>query len=434
MFIALALIAIAGGTLFTYLYDEGAPLISRLSAGACMGFGALGLIGFVLASFLGLTPLCLLLTAAALALPSGLLSEPKRRARVFADVEGAARGVRRAILYPSRRSTLCLILYALIFILLWLVYERAMFEQGGAIYTGLANNYGDLPFHLSVITSFVKGGNFPPEDPTYAGARFTYPFLADFIAACFVRAGASLRGAMLLENLALALALTGLLYRWALLLTRDRAAAHLSPVLLLLSGGLGWWLLFDDAWQGKKNILAALLESQHDYTIIPESIYRWGNGLTTLLVPQRSMLLGLPLALVVFIQWWQVFGGENEDEKGKEEKRRGKKRKRAGSVAIISTSAFSSSLNTSGVRRMLAAGLVAGLLPLSHAHTFIVVMMVGSCLALIQGSRQLCAREHFFRLAVWLGSRRDKRALVLVCKHWAVHTAARCGAHVARSA
>ena len=47
-------------------------------------------------------------------------------------------------------------------------------------------------------------------------------------------------------------------------------------------------------------------------------------------------------------------------------------------------------------RRMLAAGVVAGLLPLVHAHSFIVVMGVGACLALINWPRW---RE-------WLGSNR----------------------------
>ena len=55
-----------------------------------------------------------------------------------------------------------------------------MIERPDGIYTGVLNNFGDLPFHLSVITSFAYGQNFPPEDPTFAGVRFTYPFLTDF--------------------------------------------------------------------------------------------------------------------------------------------------------------------------------------------------------------------------------------------------------------
>jgi hypothetical protein len=36
------------------------------------------------------------------------------------------------------------------------------------------------------------------------------------------------------------------------------------------------------------------------------------------------------------------------------------------------------------MRRMIAAGIVAGLLPLVHAHSFVVVMVVGGCIALLQ--------------------------------------------------
>lgn len=313
--------------------------------------------------------------------------------------------MRRAVRHPSLRTTLSFVFYAGVALMLWLVFDRAMFEQSSGIYTGLLNNYGDLPFHLSVITSFVKGANFPPEDPTYAGAPFTYPFLADFIAACFVRAGATLREAMLLENFVLALALTGLLHRWTLSWTRDRVAAHLSVVLVLFSGGgLGWWLFFKEARQTDRGIIAMLKQLPHDYTIIPETVYRWGNALTTLLVPQRGMLLGLPLALLVFIQWWQAFEVENQNEKGKEGKRKIKKAKRVRQESHVSSNAFFSFLNFPGARRMLAAGVIAGLLPLAHAHTFVVVMLMGASLALIQGPRRLRAWAVFFIAALVLAA------------------------------
>jgi hypothetical protein len=38
---------------------------------------------------------------------------------------------------------------------------------------------------------------------------------------------------------------------------------------------------------------------------------------------------------------------------------------------------------------MIAAGLVAGLLPLVHAHSFVVMMLMGACLALLQGASVL---------------------------------------------
>jgi hypothetical protein len=71
--LALSIIAIASGTLLTYTYDEGAPLVSRLCSGACIGFACLALVAFVLALFFGLTPATIIITAAILLLPFILL-------------------------------------------------------------------------------------------------------------------------------------------------------------------------------------------------------------------------------------------------------------------------------------------------------------------------------------------------------------------------
>ena len=133
--------------------------------------------------------------------------------------------------------------YAVVSVILWQVFSRAMIELPHGVYTGLINNFGDLPFHLSVITSFAYGNNFPPEDPTYAGVRFTYPFLSDFVSAIFLQCGVSLRQSMFIENYILAISLVGLLHRWALALVKDRLAAVITPLLVLLNGGLGWVLL-----------------------------------------------------------------------------------------------------------------------------------------------------------------------------------------------
>ena len=70
----LALAAIAGATVLTYLYDRDALLLARLCAGVCVGFAALGLVGFVLASLLGMTPLALALAGVVCASPLALLS------------------------------------------------------------------------------------------------------------------------------------------------------------------------------------------------------------------------------------------------------------------------------------------------------------------------------------------------------------------------
>jgi hypothetical protein len=400
--LVLSFIAITSGTLLTYTYDEDAPLASRLCSGACIGFALLGLIGFGLALLVGLANGTLMATAALLATPVLLLTRPTCRAEIYADINKAIQEISHASSRPNRWDFIHFLFYAAVAIVMWLVFDRAIFEKPDGIYTGVLNNFGDLPFHLSVITRFALGQNFPPEDPTFAGVRFTYPFITDFISAMFVRAGASLRDSMFIENWILGVALVGVLHRFGQQLLRNRMAAILTPLLIILNGGFGWALLFSDVNQGEGGVFQVLRHIQHSYTIIPDVAagWRWGNAVTSLLVPQRGFLLGIPLAVIVFTQWRTSLRSSDEEKskkvKGKKEERRESKLK-APQTAERPRTDFddrSSSLFPfyflllPSSRRMLAAGVVAGLLPLVHAHSFIAVMGVGACLALINWSRR----------------------------------------------
>jgi hypothetical protein len=419
----LACAAICGGTLATYLYDQSAHPAARLAAGTATGLAALGLVGFVFASLIGFGAASLALSGLVVALPLALLVRGDYRARLRFDARTLARDVRDGFVRPSLRTTAPLALTVCALVLFWIVFGRAMFERAGEIYTGVDNNLGDLPFHLSIIESFVRGGNFPPVHPEYAGARLTYPFVVDFVAAMFTRAGAGVESALFYENVLLAVSLVGLLYRFALEWTRDRLAAVIAPVLVVFSGGLGFVRLYLDASQSRLSFTDFLWRLPRDYTITFNGSFRWGNAVTTLFVPQRGLLLGLPVALVVMTQWWLAIRDEtNEmpvgqldegtranfdaatprrgDSKIKERKsKKDKKGNRASARAkgakgeardFVAPPTFApfrslpliSKLDRVELR-MLGAGLIAGLLPLVHAHTFVSLMLVGGCLALL---------------------------------------------------
>jgi hypothetical protein len=389
--LALSFIAITSGTLLTYTYDEDAPLASRLCSGACIGFALMGLAGFALALLFGLTKTTLFAAGLLLAAPGLLLLKADRRAQINADLNQSTQAISRAISKPDRWTTIYFLFYAGVAIAGWMIFARAIFDKPDGIYTGVLNNYGDLPFHLSVITRFAWGQNFPPEDPTFAGVRFTYPFITDFISAMFLRAGASLRDSMFIENWILGIALVGVLHRFGQQLLRNRTAAILTPVLVVLNGGFGWAMLFDDVNKSEAGVFQVLRHIQHSYTILPEVAlgWRWGNSVTSLLLPQRGFLLGIPLAVIVFTQWWTA--SRIDDAEVKSKKVKGKKEERREKTANVwskpeerpfSLFPFSFFLLPSS-RRMLGAGVVAGLLPLVHAHSFIAVMMVGACLALL---------------------------------------------------
>ncbi len=377
--LALVLLATGSGTLASYLYDARAAFAARLCAGACLGVTALGLICFLFASFLGLTPLAIALTALVLLLPLAALNNHDRRKMVRQDLIATRGALGDAISQPRRMPLGYILFYLFTAAVLWQCFQKAMMELPEGIVTGVLNNFGDLPFHISVITSFVYGNNLQPEDPTYAGVKFTYPFLTDFISAIFVRCGASLRQAMFIENFVIALAFVGLIHSWALVMLRDRLAALLTPLLVILNGGFGWILFFQRATETHTNFVSFLKSLPVSFTVIPDTTWRWGNAVSSLLIPQRGFLLGLPLALIVFTQWWLA---GDEDRNG--EQPEGKKAKfKKGSKRQKSRTPYASGMSDPVVR-MVAAGIVAGLLPLVHAHSFVVVMTVGAGIALLQ--------------------------------------------------
>jgi hypothetical protein len=392
--LALLLLVTASGTLATYAYDDSGNFPVRLCTGVCTGTAAFGLVGFIVASFLGLTPVAILLTIVVLAAPIGFLKNLNRRHAIRHDMTNTWRRVRECISRPSRIPFGYAIFYTIVAVILWRAFQRAMIDLPEGIYTGVLNNFGDLPFHISVITSFAYGNNFLPEDPTFAGVRFTYPFLTDFVSAIFLRSGADLRQSMFIENFVVALAFVGVLHRWALELLRDRLAAVLAPVLVFLNGGFGWMLLWP-ALQNYNSRAEFVKSLPVSFTIIPETTWRWGNSVSALLIPQRGFLLGLPLAVIVFTQWWLATGerggdaetGERGDagNKNKSEKSE-KKRKKPGAAKRIGRLPVSLSvrLKVSPIHHMIAAGVIAGLLPLVHAHSFVVVMVVGAGIALLQ--------------------------------------------------
>lgn len=375
--LALALLVTFSGTLATYLYDDNASLGARVCAGACLGLTAFSLVGFLVASLVGLTGAAIVISAAICCSPLALLIDPATSKRLKQDVGATSVAARRLFLRPDGQSIGYFLFYAATTIVLWKVFSRAVIEDGGGISTGLLNNFGDLPFHLSVITSFAFGNNFPPEDPTYAGVNFTYPFLSDFASAMFVRCGASLRDATFIVSFILAVAFVGLVHRWALVMLRDRLAAIITPLIVLLNGGFGWYLLFEKAKTDEGGLWGALVNLQPSFTVIPETTWRWGNAISALLVPQRGFLMGLPLAVIVFTQWWLALE-KDADTQTREPDRPKAKQRRPPPVPAPVVTRFP--LRT---RRMIAAGVAAGLLPLVHAHSFVVVMGMAACLALI---------------------------------------------------
>ncbi len=357
----LLLLISASGFVITYFYDSNAPFFTRLCAGIVIGQVLFALAGFALGCGVGMSPGIAVLSALASAVPLLLLvSRQEIKNSAQADFELFLDNIKNFAKRPVPEQLVFAAIYTALMILLWLFFERAMLSMDGGIGTGSSHNVGDISFHLQAIYGFLDGQNFPPQNPSFAGAKFTYPFMADLIAAMLALTGAKISQAMFWQNIFLVIALVGLMSRFTFKLTSNKFAAQIAPLILLFSGGLGFLLFFSDAMKGETGIFNLLMKMPDNYTIRSEGGWRWGNTLTVLFMTQRSLLLGMPLALIILTRIWDFFSEETEN------------------LSLPKNFA-----DVSSFFPIFIIGLMAGTLPLVHAHSFAVVMGMSLCLALM---------------------------------------------------
>jgi hypothetical protein len=354
MLLGIAILAViaAGGFAVTYLIESDEPFMWRVGAGSVIGSVLFGTLAFVLATLFGLNSV----TATAALLislsPVILLVKGDRRKKFDHDLAKAKGKLQGATLKKASRF----LYYAAFVVLFVFFFDRAMVETEQGIFTGGSNNLGDLPFHLGVIYSFADGANFPPQNPNYAFAKFSYPFIADLITAAFMKFGVSVRDAMFVQNVTWAFGLLVVLEQFVKRLVGNKTAAKLAPPILFFSGGLGFIWFFSDFFAQSLGFFDFLNNGlSKDYTIGEQ--FRWGNSMITLFLTQRSLLLGMPVTLIVLGTLWKVFSGNSEE------------RTKAQTVALI------------------LSGLLAGTLVLVHLHSLFALFVVSGFIIILRYSK-----------------------------------------------
>ncbi|HNU07006.1 MAG TPA: hypothetical protein PKO33_04510 [Pyrinomonadaceae bacterium] len=386
-FAIIALISVAGASI-TYLYEKEDSLMARLAAGNVIGSAILGTVGFIAACVAGLSAATVVVSLLITLAPLAILFVNKPIRKEFRHDVAKAKGKTQG---TNLKKTIRFFYHAFILLLLWFFFERAMIETDQGIFTGASQNLGDLPFHLGAIYSFSDGNNFPPSNPSFAGAKFTYPFLADLITAEFVKLGIGVRQAMLVQNVLLGFSLFVLLEKFVIRITGVLKTGKIAVLILLFSGGLGFVWFAHDYWTGSKGFFELLWNLERDYTIGEK--FRWGNSLVVLFITQRSLLFGMPLTLIALTKLWDVFVSERSAEPihstaGKQAD------KTVAPFSLFHFSPFSlfpfSPFNLLPFFpfSLFLVGLLAGTLPLIHVHSLAVLFVV-------------CAFLFFFRLDKW---------------------------------
>ncbi len=229
---------------------------------------------------------------------------------------------------------LILAFYLLVAIFLYGIFSHLLFFENGNLYAGWINVWGDWAAHLSYATSFAYGQNFPPQLPIFTGQVFSYPMLMDFLSSILITLGVDLIPSFILPSFLFTFASFILLGQLTYKLTKKYLAAWFASILFFGGGGLGFvYALFYGV-------------ATTELTKIPSENIWWISIITSQFIPQRGFTLGFPIALVVLILLYEISQGKRH------------------------------------FPLFLGAGLLIAILPLIHAHSFMILLFFGGLLYL----------------------------------------------------
>jgi len=238
------------------------------------------------------------------------------------------------------------------------IFSQMLQIRPDGLYAGHVHIWGDWSLHIAMVNIFAlkPPGEWFAYHPYYAGGKLTYGFLTNLISGLLMRLGFSLPAAMLLPSMVFGIVLVIGLYVIFYQILKSQKAAVASVVVYFCSSGLGF-LRFLSEWLSTPS-LERLLYPTKDYTRL-EKQYQWlaGNWFNGMLIPQRAYLLGMAMTVWIMAAMLWVFLQvikKPKAELSKEQK-------------IV----------------LIIAGTAAGLLPITHMHSFIVLVITSALVGLL---------------------------------------------------
>ncbi len=226
-----------------------------------------------------------------------------------------------------------ILVISMLFGFLWL--KQTLFYSEGMLWTGGGGMYGDTALHAS-YTSRLLAGEFPPQNPLFAGHVLVYPFANDLFSAALLKNGLDFNLAFSLPQIIFLIAFLVLFYEVSQKFTGIKGFVA-SFIILFLGWGVGGFI-FLGHWLSNLNDFWGLLKI--DVTNNPDTNLYFHNIVTGLILPERSFLPGLVLGLLFFLNFWEYYHSRR---------------------------------NWS----LIFNGIILGILPFWHTHTFIYFSIFG---------------------------------------------------------
>ena len=260
---------------------------------------------------------------------------------VFTDLKN-----KLVIIWHEEKLSLLFLMLILPYLVIMNLYGVLRLDEMGNLYA-FHTVWADYPFHTSIITAFVYRAelSFPLDYPQFLQTEMHYPFLMDFYSAVLMKGGLDLRSSLIIPNILFQLSLFGLFFFLAYKLTGIRKVGLLATFIFIFAG------------------LPPGLQSVNLHFL---------NPMYAVLMPQRTAMMGMGISFAVYILLLHALfmddGGEKRQAYGE----------------------------------LILAGVLIGLLPYIHAHSFMATALVA--LFLSAGAsikkRNLWAIISFFSLFV----------------------------------
>lgn len=206
-------------------------------------------------------------------------------------------------LYKKRRSFLK---WLMILFLTWgsyfiYIWNNMLYWKKDGIYAGWRYVWGDWPGQFAFAMRFAYWSPFRwfESNPLYVEHKFTYHFFANMIPGILIRLGFDEVKAFVIPSILTTLVLLISLYVFYFNELNSPAKSYFALTIFLANGGLGFLWLISDFIKSQK--IETIVNPVHQYTNFPKLHIHCNNFITTEFLPQRPFLLGVTVALLLFI-------------------------------------------------------------------------------------------------------------------------------------
>ena len=273
------------------------------------------------------------------------------------------------------------------FFMFWIVYFFMFWAKGlyydafDNLVAGHVNIWGDWAAHMTMGTAMAVRGPLLSESPLIVGQPFAYPFVSNMLSGFLFNLGFSLIDSFLFPSFFFSLAVVFALFWLYKTLFQSRKIALLATTIFLLNGGIGFYYFVQDIASSPKP-LTTFLNPPHEYTRYDQKGIKWISVIDSMIIPQRAFGLGFPVGLLALGLIYQASFKKHSKQTNKK---------------LVNT-------------KMVQAGLLLGLLPIIHTHSFLALFVILGCWS----SGDI--------LLIWLKEQKSKKLKELLFKkilHWA---------------